>query len=68
MSRITWREVFKFLSGVTFAGSIASFYLYMYNVSVPFLGYTVSPKLIGAKAALHLLLFTVFFYYGYVKK
>jgi hypothetical protein len=28
MRKIPWREVFKFLSGVAFAGSIANFYTF----------------------------------------
>jgi hypothetical protein len=50
MSRIKWREVFKFLSGV------------------PFLGYTISPELLGARAVAQFVLFVVFFYFGYLKK
>jgi len=68
MTRIKWREVFKFLSGAAFAGSLANFYLYLYHIPVPFLGYTISPELLGARAALQFVLFVVFFYFGYLKK
>jgi hypothetical protein len=68
MSRIKWREVFKFLSGAAFAGSIANLYLYAHNISVPFLGYIISPELLGARGAFQFLLFVVFFYFGYLKK
>jgi hypothetical protein len=61
-------RVFKFLSGVAFAGSLANFSLYLYNIPVPFLGYTISPELLGARAALQFVLFLVFFYFGYLKK
>jgi hypothetical protein len=61
-------RVFKFFSGVAFAGSLANFYLYLYNIPVPFLGYTISPELLGARAALQFVLFLVFFYFGYLKK
>jgi hypothetical protein len=68
MTRIKWREVFKFLSGVALAGSLANFYLYLYHIPVPFLGYTISPELHGARAAFQFVLFVVFFYFGYLKK
>jgi hypothetical protein len=68
MSRIKWREVLKFLSGVAFSGSLANFYLYLYHIPVPFLGYTISPELLGARAVAQFVLFVVFFYFGYLKK
>ena len=51
MTRIKWREVFKFLSGATLAGSFANFYLWLSGVSVPFLGYTITPRLLALRAA-----------------
>jgi hypothetical protein len=68
MTRIKWREVFKFLSGAALAGSLANFYLYLYRIPIPFLGYTISPELLGVRAALQFVLFLVFFYFGYLKK
>ena len=35
-----WREVFKFLSGAAFAGTLANFYIWAVDASLPFLGYT----------------------------
>jgi len=66
--KINWREVFKFLSGAAFVGSITNLYLYLNNISVPFLGYTITPELLGFKSLMGLVLFLVFFYYGYQKK
>src|SRR5262245_59529185 len=67
MTRIKWREVFKFLSyGVGRNGG--QLLLVPLAISVPFLGYTISPKLLGARAALQFVLFSVFFYFGYLKK
>jgi hypothetical protein len=66
--KISWREVFKFLSGAAFAGSIANFYLYLHNIPVSFLGYTIAPGLLGVRAAIQFVVFVVLFYFGYVKK
>ena len=66
--RIKWREVFKFLSGAALAGSFANCYLWLSGISVPFLGYTITPRLLGARAAAQFVLFVVFFYFGYMKK
>ena len=68
--KINWREVSKFLSGVAFAGSIANFYLWLTGipVPVPFLGFTMSPNLLGTRAVVDFLLFIVFFYFGWLRK
>lgn len=66
--KINWREVFKFLSGAAFAGSIANFYLYYAHITVSFLGYSIKPELLGIRSAVQFVLFLVFFYYGYLKK
>lgn len=66
--KINWKEVFKFLSGAAFVGSIANAYLYFANISLPFLGYTFPPELLGLRALVGSVLFLVFFYYGYLKK
>jgi len=42
------------------AGMVANFYLYLLAIFVPFLGYTISPELLGARAALQFVLFLVF--------
>ncbi len=66
--KINWKEVFKFLSGATFVGSIVNLYLYWSNMSVPFFGYTISPGLLGIRAIIQFILFLVFFYFGYLRK
>ena len=66
--KVNWREVFKFLSGATFVASIANLYLSVHDIAVPFLGYTISPRLLGVRAAVGFVLFAVFFYFGYLKK
>jgi hypothetical protein len=68
MSKIRWREVFKFLSGAALAGSFANFYLWLAGISVPFLGYTISPRLLGLRAALQFVLFVVFLYFGWLRE
>lgn len=64
--KIKWREVFKFLSGAAFAGSLANFYLWLTGISMPFFAYTISQNLVGAGAVLQFLLFIVFFYFGWL--
>ena len=66
--KINWKEVFKFLSGVMFAGEAIKIYLYFNNIPVPFLGYTVSPELLGIGGLVQFILFLVFFYFGYLRK
>ena len=68
MTKIKWREVFKFLSGAALAGSLANFYLWLSGVSVPFLGYTITPWLLGARAVVQFVLFVVFLYFGWLRK
>lgn len=63
--KIKWRDVFKFLSGAAFAGSVANFYLWLSGISVPFFGYRVSPTLLGWRAALQFVLFIAFGYFGW---
>jgi hypothetical protein len=68
MTRIKWREVFKFLSGAALAGSFANWYLWLTGISVPFLGYTISPRLLGVRAVVQFVLFVVFLYFGWLRK
>jgi hypothetical protein len=68
MGKIKWREVSKFLSGAAFAGSLANCYLWLSGVSVPFLGYAITPRLLGLRAAVQFLLFVVFLYVGWLRK
>lgn len=65
--KINWREVFKFLSGAAFVGSITNFYLYINDIAIPFLGYTFTTFL-AVRAAIGFVLFLIFFYFGYLKK
>jgi len=67
--RIHWQDVFKFLSGATFAFTITNGYLCLYDISapVPLIGFTISPRLFGVRAAINAVLCGVFFYFGYLK-
>jgi hypothetical protein len=65
---IQWREVFKFLSGAALAGAFATLYLWLAGISVPFLGYMVTPRLLGLKGAVLVALFVVFLYCGWLKE
>jgi hypothetical protein len=66
--RVKWREVFKFLSGAAFAGTRANLYLALNHVSIPVLGYTMTPELLGWRSVVSLVLFLLFFYGGYARK
>ena len=66
--RINWRDVFKFLSGAAFVGAIANAMLFQQDLSMTFWGFTISPQLFGLRAVISLVLFAVFFYFGYLKK
>jgi len=66
--KVNWKEVFKFLSGAAFVGSIANGYLYLTHVSVPLLSYTISPEILGLRAVVLFVFFLIFFYFGYLKK
>jgi hypothetical protein len=68
MTKIKWREVLKFLSGAALAGSLANAYLWLSGVSVPFLGYTITPRLLGARAVVQFALFVMFLYLGWLRK
>jgi hypothetical protein len=57
--------VFKFLSGAAFAGSVANGYLWLSGMSVPFVGYQISPTLLGWRAVLQFALFMVLGYFGW---
>ena len=59
---------FKFLSGAALAGSFANVYLWFSDVSVPFLGCTITPHLLGARAAVQFGLFVVFLHFGWLRE
>lgn len=66
--KINWKEVFKFLSGAAFVGAGTNFYLSINNISLPFLGFTLTPEFLGFRAVVGFILFLFFFYFGYLKK
>lgn len=69
MNRITfWKESCKFLSGAFFVTAGASWYFAYYNVSVPFLNSTMSPRFLVVRGAFHFLLFVLTFFFGFIKK
>ncbi len=69
MKRIAfWKESCKFLSGAFFVTAWASWYFAYYNVSVPFLNTTMSPRFLAIRGAFHFLLFVFTFFFGFIKK
>lgn len=66
--KISWKEIFKFLSGAAFVGAAVNFYLSVNNISVPFLGFTITPQLLALRGLGASILFLLFFYFGFLKK
>jgi len=68
--RINLKEVCKFLSGAFFVTAGASWYLSWYDIAVPlpFFGLTMSPEFLGMRGFIHLALFVVTFYFGFIRK
>jgi hypothetical protein len=67
---INWKEVCKFFSGAFFVSTGVLFYLYLAGSPIPVLGahLAVTPTVNGVRAAVHAVLFVVFFYLGYIRK
>jgi len=65
---IKYRDVRKFLAGAFFVSGGIQLYLYMANVSVPILGtsFVVTPNISGVRSIIHLTLFVITFYFGFL--
>jgi hypothetical protein len=70
MSRIPWKDVFKFLAGAFFVSSGVLFYLYLVGVSVPLIGtgFIETPEISGMRAIVNFVLFLICFYIGFIRK
>jgi hypothetical protein len=42
-------------------------YFYVTHLAVPFLGFTISPELLGLRSIIHFLLFLICFYIGFIR-
>jgi hypothetical protein len=64
------REFRKFLAGAFFVSSGILFYLYLADVSVPLLGtsFVETPQISGGRSIVHFILFSLCFYFGFVRK
>jgi uncharacterized protein (DUF486 family) len=62
------RDVRKFLAGAFFVSGGMQFYFYIIDVSMPLLGTSIvqTPGLSGVRAIVHLCLFLICFYSGFV--
>jgi hypothetical protein len=49
---INWKEVCKFLSGAFFVSAGVNAYFYFTHLAVPFLGFAISPELLGLRSAM----------------
>jgi len=69
-TRIPWQDVCKFLAGAFFVNAGILFYLYLAGVSVPLLGtsFIFTPEVSGARSIVHVVLFLIFFYLGFVRR
>ena len=67
---MNWSNIFKFLSGAFFVSAGILWYLFFANVSVPLLGTALveTPQVSGIRAIVHIILFTVCFYFGFLYK
>jgi membrane-anchored protein YejM (alkaline phosphatase superfamily) len=69
MMKISWREVFKFLSGAFFVTAGASWYFSWLHVSVPFpfFGFTaMTPEFLGMRGFIHFAPFLISFHLGFI--
>jgi uncharacterized protein (DUF486 family) len=64
------RDCRKFLAGAFFVSSGILFYLYLADVSVPLLGtsFVETPQISGGRSIVHFILFSLCFYFGFVRK
>ena len=64
------RDFLKFFAGAFFVSGGIQLYLYFAGVSVPLLGTELvqTPRLSGVRALVHLTLFAITLYFGYLKK
>jgi len=67
---IKWREVCKFLAGAFFVSAGVLFYLYLTGTPVPVIGthYVVTPEVNGIRSIVHAILFSICFYFGFVRE
>jgi hypothetical protein len=68
MKKLNWKDIFKFLSGAFFVTAGASWYIAYYNISMPFMGKTMSPDFLFVRGFVHFVLFLVTFYFGFLKR
>ena len=69
--KINWKDIFKFLSGAFFVTAGVSWYFSWLGVSVPFpfLGFeAMKPGFLFYRGFIHLALFLVTFYLGFIRK
>jgi hypothetical protein len=65
---INWKEVWKFMSGVFFAGAGANWFMATQHVYFSFLGIEFTPFMLAVRGSIHFVLFLVTFYWGFVMK
>ena len=68
MKSINWKEVCKFMSGAFFVTAEASWYLSYYNITVPFMGTSMSPEFLFIRGFIHFGMFFIPFDIGFIKK
>jgi hypothetical protein len=66
MQKITWRDLFKFLSGAAFAAALFNFNFWRAGLSLPTaIGDTLPPSVLGTRAAILFVACLVFLVIGW---
>jgi len=66
--KINWKEVCKFLSGAFLVTAGASWYFAWLGLTVPLFGLKMTPEFLFYRGFIHLALFLISFYVGFIKK
>lgn len=66
--QLRWKEVCKFLSGAFFVTMGASWYFSWYRIAVPLFNTTLTPDFLFIRGFIHLGLFLITFYVGFIRR
>lgn len=60
--------IYKFLSGFFTSAALTDWYFYAHSMTLPFMGYTMTPHIAGIKAIIFGVVAVIFFYLGFLKR
>jgi hypothetical protein len=69
--KMNWKNIYKFLSGAFFVTAGVSWYFSWLGVTIPFpfFGFSgITPEFLFYRGFIHLTLFLISFYLGFIKK